>query len=266
MNRQVRRRVWVVAAALLVGATAPVWAPPLLARLPLFEVREVGVVGARYVPPDEIVRRADVDPGASVWDDASRWERRVESHPLVREARISRAGAHRLEVQVREAEPVALVATPELVAVDAEGGVLPLDPVESELDLPILAGGAEVEDGRLARGRARSLLRTLVALRKAEPGFVRQVSELADGPRGGLRVMLTEDQACDRVLLPRDEPVAALRRVEMALARPPESGAAEVEVADARFDGQVVLRLSGGAVADAGCTGEGRRRCGGGTS
>lgn len=265
MNRETRRRIWVVLAAVLLGTTAPAWAPPLLAGVPLFEVREVGVVGARYVPPDEIVRLADVEPGASVWDDPASWEQRVEAHPLVREARVSRAGARRLEIQVREAEPVALVATPELVPVDAGGRVLPLDPAESELDLPILAGGAEVRSGRIGGGSARRLLGALVELREADPGFVSQVSEVAAGPRGEIEVVLTRDEACDRILLPAGEPVAALRRVEMALARRPDSVA--VEVADARFDGQVVLRFSGdrdGLLA--GCAGGGGQGCRGGAS
>lgn len=265
MTRDARRRLWVVLAAVLVGASAPVWAPPLLARIPAFEVREVGVVGARFVPPDEIVRRASVDSGASVWDDPTRWERRVRAHRLVREARVSRAGSHRLEIQVREAEPVALVATPELVPVDAEGRVLPLDPAESALDLPILVGGGEVRGGRLSGRRPRALLRLLVELREAEPSFVRQVSEVAAGPEGGARLVLTEGEACDRVLLPRERPVAALRRVERALAHRPDRR--DVEVADARFDGQVVLRFAPGEMAGAPCgAGEGRGSCRGGTS
>lgn len=237
MRRQTRRRAYVVAVAALVGVTAPLWAPPVLSHVALFQVEEVGVVGTRYVPPDEVVRRADVATGATVWDDPAPWERRVEAHPLVREATVSRTGVDRLEIQVREAEPVALVPGSELEPVDASGQVLPLDPAESGLDLPILVG-PRVEDGRVAGEDGRALLGALVALREAEPGFVRHVSEVGRGEHGGVRVRLTGGQACDLVLLPADEPVRALRRVERALGQ--HGGA--VEAADARFDGQVVLR------------------------
>lgn len=239
MRRRTRRRAYVVCVAALLGATAPFWAPPVLAGVPLFGVEEVGVVGSRYVAPDEVVRRADIEPDASVWDDPAAWERRVEVHPLVREATVSRAGIDRLEIQVREAEPVALVPGSGLVPVDARGRSLPLDPVEAELDLPILPD-ARLEDGRLEDGDSRALLRTLVALRTAEPEFVRHVSEVRRGEHGAVRVQLTEGQACRRVLLPADEPVRAFHRVERALGQ--LRGGKQVMTADARFDGQVVLR------------------------
>lgn len=240
MTPRTRRRVYVVAVAAVLGGTVPLWGPPALARLPFFAVEEVGVVGTRYVPPDEVVRRADVEPDASVWDDPGDWERRVEAHPLVREATVSRAGFRRLEVQVREVEPVALVPGSGLVPVDADGRALPLDPAEVELDLPILPGG-RVEEGEVAEDAGRDLLRALVALRRHEPDFVRHVSSVVRGEHGSVRVRLTEGQACDLVLLPRDRPVEAFRRVESALGR--HEGSDGVRAADARFDGQVVLRF-----------------------
>lgn len=257
MRRRTRRRLYAVGMAALVGATSPLWAPPLLARMDVFRVEEVGVVGARYVPPDEVVRRAAVETGASVWDDPGPWERRVAGHPLVREAEVVRAGLHRLEIRVREAEPVALVGTPELVPVDGEGRVLPLDPATGGLDLPILAVDAELEDGRLGPGDGRVLLRTLMRLREAEPAFVGRISELGRMESGDVRIFLTDAGPARRVLLPADGPVAALRRVEMALAH---RAGGQVGVADGRFEGQVVLRpgpSSGGEVASADGTGGG---------
>lgn len=240
MTPRTRRRVYVMGVAALLGAAAPVWAPPVLAGLPFFAVEEVGVVGSRYVPPDEVVRRADVEPEASVWDDPDAWEARVRGHPLVREATVSRAGFDRLEIQVREVEPVALVPGSGLVPVDAEGRALPLDPTDVDLDLPVLPGG-RVEEGEIAEDAGRGLLRVLVALRRAEPDFVRNVSSVVRGEHGTVRVRLTEGQACEVVLLPPDRPVEAFRRVESALGR--HEGPASVEAADARFEGQVVLRF-----------------------
>lgn len=241
MSRRTLRRAAVVAVAAAVGLSAPVWAPPLLARMDAFRVAKVGVTGVRYCPPGEIVRRADVAPDASVWDDPTRWERRVRGHPLVRDAEVVRTGRHRLEIRVTEVEPVALASTPELVPVDRRGRVLPLDPAGSRLDLPILGGPAEVREGRLADGPARRLLETLVRLREAEPGFVGQASEFRGLEHGGVAVWMTADAAgARRVLLPADDPVRALARVQMALGA---HGGEPVAAADARFDGQVVLRL-----------------------
>lgn len=242
MSRRARRRLYVLGVAVLAGASAPAWAPPLLSGLPVFRVEAVEVVGTRYVPPDEIARLASVEEGASVWDEPGRWERRVRGHPLVRDARVRRSGLRRVEIRVDEREPVALAALPEVVPVSAEGEVLPLDPAEAALDLPLLTGPARVVDGRLRGGRSGELLGLLVRLRARDPEFVGQVSELRALPGGGIEVLLGVGAPAGRILLPSSEPVRALRRVELALGRHGGSGAgARVGWADARFDGQVVL-------------------------
>lgn len=244
MSRRTRRRILAVAIPAVVGLSSPAWAPPLMARMEAFRVQEVRVTGVRYCPPRELVRRADVGSEASVWDDPSRWEERVREHPLVREARVVRTGRHRLEIRVTEVQPVALVASPELVPVDRGGRVLPLDPAESELDLPILGGPAKVRGGRIADPSTRELLDLLVRLREAEPGFVRQASEFRALEHGGVEVWMSADAAgADRVLLPASAPVRALARVQTALG---EHGSGSPEAADARFDGQVVLRSAEG--------------------
>lgn len=239
MSRRTRRRILAVLVAAAVGLGAPLWAPPLLARADAFQVEKVGVTGVRYCPPEEIVDRASVPSDASVWDDPADWERRVRDHPLVRDARVVRTGLQRLEIQVTEVEPVALVAAPRLEPVDRRGRVLPLDPAESRLDLPILNGPVELRDGRIANEEARDLLAALVRLREAEPAFVGQASEFR-GLEHGVGVWMSADAAgARRILLPAEDPVRALARVEMALGA---HAGGPVDAADARFDGQVVLR------------------------
>lgn len=240
MSRRTRRRILAVVVAAATGLSAPLWAPPLLARMDVFRVETVGVTGVRYCPPEELVERADVASDASVWDDPSGWERRVESHPLVRDARVVRAGLHRLEIQVSEVEPVALVATPGLEPVDRRGRVLPLDPVESRLDLPILNGPVELRDGRIGDAEARRLLEVLVRLREAEPGFVAQASEFRRLEHGVGVWMGAGASEAREIRLPAEDPVRALARVEMALGA---HAGGTVREADARFEDQVVLTL-----------------------
>ncbi|HKK08477.1 MAG TPA: FtsQ-type POTRA domain-containing protein [Gemmatimonadota bacterium] len=242
MTRRTRRRLYAATVAAVVGAGAPVWAPALLSRLPAFRVEEVGVVGTRYVPPDRVAALAAVEPDASVWDDPSRWEDRVRSDPLVADARVRRTGAHRIEIRVTEVQPVALVPTPDLVAVDSGGRVLPLDPSDADLDLPIVGQGAKVEGGSVSDARTLELLRVLDRLRSTDPGFVRSASQLVRVP-GGVEVFMADGAYAARVLLPPASPDSALRRVEAALAA--RGGRGEVERADARFDGQVVVAAGG---------------------
>ncbi|MFQ5888462.1 MAG: cell division protein FtsQ/DivIB [Gemmatimonadota bacterium] len=239
MTRRGRRRLTVIGISTLVGATSTAWGPPLLSTMPAFRVQRIEVVGARYVTPEEVLGLADVPPEASVWDDPSSWESRVREHPLVREAAVRRSGLRELEIRVEEAEPVALVATPELVPLDRDGRLLPLRAAEHALDLPILADVAGLKDGRLASGAARELLALLVRLGEHDPTLVDQISELRVGPGPAIELRLLEQSAAERVLLPFDGAITALRRVETALAD--VAGRAAVATADARFSAQVVL-------------------------
>ena len=203
------------------------------------------MTGVRYVPPGEVVRRANVEEGASVWDDPSAWEARVREHPLVRDAEVVRTGLQRLEIRVREVEPVALVSAPELTPVDRRGRIVPLDPARVGLDLPILGGEADVRDGRVTGPGVVSLLEILVTLEEAEPGFIREASEFRALASGGVEVIMADEEGtARRILLPREAPVRGLARIEMALGE--HGGSSGLATADARFDGQVVLRSEGG--------------------
>lgn len=245
MTRRTRRRVYVAAVAAVFGVSSPLWAPPLLGTLPIFRVREVKVLGTRFADPAAVLRRADIGPDASVWDDPSAWEARIRAHPLVREARVRRTGMHSLEIKVVEVQPVALVPTPTLMAVDREGRVLPIDPAEQRLDLPVLSAPVQVKDGRITGNECRHLLDILSRLATADPGFPPQVSELWLRRDGTVEVRMLESAAAGRVLLDSSDPVLGLRRVELAL----ESLGPDhrVAAADARFEGQVVLKPKGGA-------------------
>lgn len=244
MSRRTRRRVYVVVLAALIGAGSPIWAPPLLQTLPAFRVEKVEVVGTRFLAPDEVAARADVPPGASVWDEPERWRLRVEEHPLVERARVRRSGFHALEISVEEVEPVALAAgTGTLRPVSADGVLLPLDPARHGLDLPILLlDGASADGDRLRGGHAGTLVRALSRLQEEDPGFVGEISSLRILADGGIEVRMVESTHAGTVLLPPGEPARALRRVELALGE--QEGA--VETADARFRNQVVLERAGG--------------------
>lgn len=241
LTRRARRRLYVVGIAALIGTSAPLWAPPVLSAVPAFGVSEVRVVGTKYLPPDEVVALADLAPEASVWDDPGAWEERVRAHPLVREARVRRTGMEGITIQVTEVEPVALVATPRLLPVDAEGVVLPLDPLESRIDLPIVTGLTLVTDGRVTEPGTRALLRTVRALRALDPAFARQISQVAAARGGGVEMYLADTGFTERILVPDEAPARGLRRVEAALRRHGTAGT--VESADARFRGQVVLQI-----------------------
>ncbi len=239
LTRRGRRRLFVVSTAGILGGGAPLWVPQMLATLPAFSVREVVVVGTRYTPPDEIKRLAGIEVDASVWDDPRIWEDRVRQHPMVRDVDVRREGLRTLEIAVVEKRPVALVATPELRPVNGEGRVLPLDPAEAHLDLPVIGGLANVEGEVVADAGVRELALLLEELNRANAEFVSVVSEVSRTPEGAYRFVMLPSADAGVVLLPREDPVLALDRVSIALGHIEDERVAH---ADARFAGQVVLK------------------------
>ncbi len=239
LTRRGRRRLAVVVLAAAAGLTVPLWVPRLLSALPAFRVERVQVVGTQYVAPNEVADLAAVAPDASVWDDPTAWEERVETHPMVREAHVRRDGLHAVEIRVVEKRPVALVATPELRAVSGEGRILPLEPWRSGVDLPLIAGPATVEDGVVQDAGVRELGTVLEGLYAEDPAFLEQVSEVRRTADGYEFLMLPGAEAGE-VLLPAAAPGPALRRVALALG---QTGDARVVRADARYARQVVLTL-----------------------
>jgi cell division septal protein FtsQ len=251
MMMRARRRARLIARfglALTVGVAlwfAARHAPGVLARLEIFEVRKVEVVGARFLSEEEAVRASGVGDGASVWDDPVAWERGLASHPLVERARIRRRLPATLRFDVTENVPVALVSTPTLEPVDGVGRSLPIDPADARLDLPIVRIPDDEEAGGRSRTRVRALLAELERLDDVDPEFRARISVAQMNQHGDVIVDLLAPDV--RVLY--RPPVSARRLVEgmRALddAAHRSSSGAPKEI-DLRFADQVVVRFEGG--------------------
>lgn len=213
-----------IVAALL---AVPWWGPHLLAQLAYFRVRRVEIIGTRYVPPGDILRRLNVDTTNSVWDPAAPLEQRIARHPEIRSVRIRRRLPGTLVVEIAESLPVALVpAAAGLRAYDERGVLLPVDPTRAQVDAPVLAG------------RDTALLRLLGEVRRTAPAVYQRISELRRLPRGDIllkvaevTVLASRDVTVDRLL--ELEPVSQdLARRQL---RPAEL--------DLRFRDQVIARV-----------------------
>ena len=237
ITRRGRRRLLLALMVAAIGLSVPIWVPPLLATLPAFRISEFRVTGTDHIPPDEISALA-VTPDASVWDDPAVWEERVRAHPMVREATARREGFRTFEIAVVERRPVALAATPELRPVSGDGYVLPLEPSSVPLDLPIVQGPVETDNGFVTDPGVRELVFTLARMDRTRSDFMSLVSEVGPAAEGGYRFLLLPGAGADVVLLPRDRPLLALDRVSIALGQIEDRRVAR---ADARFRGQVVL-------------------------
>ena len=238
-------------AAMLVMA---MWmtAPLGLRRLRFFRVRQVEIVGIRYLDADQVLAALRLSPRASVFDDTNVLAERLRGLDGVADASVSRRPPGSLKVIVREIEPVALLMSGRgaLAPVDADGRTLPFD--LTSLDLPIVrpgGGGTGAGSGRADSGVVGLLSR----VQAVDPALFQTIdaARRTETPRGD--VLLELGGGAHRVLLSRDAGPEVIAAV-VAVARDLAAKARPYAELDARFAGQVVVRRrsarNGGAASD----------------
>lgn len=202
-------------------------APPVLRRVRFFRVRQVELVGIRYLDADQVLAALRLSPHASVFDDTDVLGERLRELDGVADASVSRRPPGSLKVIVREIEPVALVMSGRgaLQPVDADGRALPFD--VGSLDLPVVQAADSGVVSVLARVQAfdPALFQSIDAARRTK--MPRGAVVLEVGPH---RVLLSSDAGPEVI-----QAVMLVARDLAAKARP----YAEL---DARFDGQIVVR------------------------
>jgi cell division septal protein FtsQ len=217
-----------VVAGLIAGATGWFASP----------VAEIWVVGASWVPADEIARAAGVplgtEPGAV---DRAAVADRIATNAWVTSARVLLLPGGNLLVGVRERQPAALLAGETPWAVDADGVAFAPAPTEGTEGLLVLTAAERPELGEADPGLAQAL-----ALAQSLPELGLPVPEqvaiaAADDPEG-LSLVLPGVTA--RVVLGREDLDTRLGD----LARLLEAGLPELEGAtriDLRFEDQAVF-------------------------
>jgi cell division protein FtsQ len=145
-----RNTVWFAVVAVVVVAITVVL-PVLARRLAFFRVRQVEVVGIRYLDESDVVRQLRLRADASTLDRLGRVRKAAAAIPGVLAATVERRLPGTLRVTLREAVPVALVPmTDRLALVDSRGHALPFDPARLPASLPI-AGRDSATAGLLGR-------------------------------------------------------------------------------------------------------------------
>lgn len=201
-------------------------APLGLRHFAFFDVRQVELVGVRFLPPGEILDGLAISPDQNVFDDFADAERRLSARPGIVRARISRGLPGTLRVTVSERVPVALAPGPAgMVALDAEARPLPYDPALSGLDLPIV----ERPDSALTG--------TLAVLNAVDPELYQEIDVARSRDGRDVVLYLGERRLLFRGI-PSVEHVDAVGSVRRHLT---EVGRSYGEL-DARFEGWVVVR------------------------
>ena len=243
-----RRELRILLATVVLGA-AWTWGgrvPEALSVMEAFRVTEVEIRGVRYLTRSDVLEAIRVGPDTSVWGDLDSWAEALRAHPLVRTVEVERRIPNALVITIGERVPVALVSTPTVVPVDEEGILLPLDPAEHRLDLPLVdVGRAPAAGSRLLPGQARELVAEVARLMSIDTAFLQMVSEVRWGERRTIVARWIEPDV--EFLLPLGVSQDRLREALNALAHAASNTSGEVpEVIDLRFADQVVVRRTSG--------------------
>jgi len=239
-----RRDARILVATLVVGGlwmgARRAWVA--LAATNTFRVRDVEISGLRYLDRDAVLHALDLTEESNIWSDVGVWAHDVERLPLVERAHIRRRMPGTLVVSVVERTPVALVPTPVLRPVDARGALLPIDPAEHRLDLPVLHESRMPAPGSLFLPRNGRRLAALIArLDEADADFMEGASEVTW--QGGHALVIRWSEPQVDFLLNADAPARRVREgltvLNDAMAREPSDPPIAI---DLRYADQVVVR------------------------
>ena len=245
------RWVWVRRGAIGAGVVALLvllaLSPRLLRRMDAFRVRQVEVVGTRYLAPHEALERSGIGLESNVFDDPAPWISALRAHPRVAAAEVERELPGTIVLTITEVEPMALARTPALVPVSGDGLVLPIDMRAVDVDLPVLTVESDVSaDGRLEAEEALAVLAALSRLRRLAPEFAARVSEAGREGDDGVRLLLRRP-ADTEVMLPMDFEAARLEQLRLTLADlESRDELSRVRRIDVRYRDQVVVSFNPG--------------------
>ncbi|OLD01206.1 MAG: hypothetical protein AUI89_04770 [Gemmatimonadetes bacterium 13_1_40CM_3_65_8] len=229
------RRVLLWAGAALAVMLLWMMAPLGLRRVAFFRVRQVELVGIRYLDADQVLTALQLSPRASVFDDTEVLVDRLRALDGIADVAVTRRPPASLKVVVRETEPVALVANARgaLTVVDAVARPLPFELVS--LDLPVVQTGEKGDSGVVA---------VLARIQAVDPALFQTID--AARLTGGENRDVVLELGRHRVLLTSDAGPEVIQSVVL-VARDLAAKARPYAELDARYAGQIVVRRRPGA-------------------
>lgn len=243
-RRSTRRRLAAVFALAALGTAIAASAPSVLQRVDAFRVRRVEVRGTHFLAPHDALRQSGIDSTSNVFDDFEPARRALEEHPLIASARIEPHVPGTVRIYIEEAEPVALVATPELQPVDHTGRLLPVKPGLAPLDLPVISVRVAPHDGNVVEPPVLGVLNTLEFIRRGEPMLYDWISDAAPARGTGIRLTLRSPEGAT-AFVSNDPRQLRLRELRLALADLAARGELNrLSRVDARWSGQIVVSLT----------------------
>ncbi len=150
-----------------------------------FTLKQIETAQTIYVEPallDSLCEALFV--GRSIFSDLGPAKDALATQPLIKKVRCLRRFPDRLRVQITERRPVALANVGEILPVDDEGYVLPLDISRHRLELPVItppSAGSVSSDEHTGRMRlnkeGRRLVQAVLCFRDMSPELLGRISE-----------------------------------------------------------------------------------------
>jgi cell division protein FtsQ len=171
-------------------------------------------------------------------------EKALQQHLWIEGVCIERQLPHKLVISIIEREPVALINTKPLLAVDKSGLLLPLKNWQGVLDLPLIRHSRK---GRLTQGSTldseteTQALHHLERMRRQIPEVWQLISEMAWNSKGEL-VFYSSGSRTKIVLGIDPNWRQFLNFYSFFIYEGGQSGIKNIELVDLRFNGQVIVR------------------------
>jgi cell division protein FtsQ len=199
-----------------------------------FAVRHIEIAGFVHTPRPALEAMARTYVGTNLFRiDIARVQQDLGSISWIRRITIEKKLPDTLRINIVERTPVALLQDAgSLRYVDATGVVIAdLSPSVGDLDLPVItsAAGPELE-------RAIALLSSL---RQSDPVLYSRIAELRPVPPRGFAIF---DRDLGALLYANAEDIAPKWRELYTIVRAEQFGRSDIEYADLRFGGRIIVK------------------------
>lgn len=220
------------------------FAVQLLLDSDLFKVDQIIISGNDRLLPEQIIALSDVERGGNTLTlDLALIGRKIEENPWIMTADVRRILPHRIAIDIREREPIAIANLGYLYYLDTQGEIFKVLENGDQLDYPMVTG-FEYEKARShAENYARSLKRivSLVAdLRQRRYFNLNQVSEIHHETDGGLSLFTLE--SCVRIKLGHNHYEQKIDRLERIYAEL-KPKLKVLDYIDLNVDEKVIVRI-----------------------
>ena len=226
------------------GSLAVTKAPEYLRQFDFFRAKTYQVLGNQYLKDEMILEIISFSSETSVLDDFSWVEILLEQHEMILEASVDRNWwTATVSLTVEEKIPLALIAEPLLVPVDREGHILPLDPGQHRLNLPLIRVTGDSQ-GSSEELQIKAMALELERLGSNNPLFTDGLSEISIDKDGNAEATLERD------VVFRFRPPLQNQRLNAGLAALEDLKSRKTVdtgiVIDLRFEDQVVVSYEEG--------------------